>query len=427
MKSGPLGRREFVCMTGALLAAPLASPLVAAAARLSRVAANDRIGLGLIGMGVQNRYHLGRFLNMSGVEVRAVCDVDTTRREHAHAKVIEKRGSDCGMYNDYRDLLAHEDIDAVVISTPDHWHAIQVIDACRAGKDIFCEKPLSFTLHESRVMIEAVRKHGRVLQTGSQQRSEYGHRFVTACEYVRNGRIGEVLNVNVGVGHAPMWCDLPEETMEPGLDWDRWLGPAPMRPYHSALSPRGVHGHYPTWRGYREYAGGYLADMGAHHFDIAQWGLRADETGPIEVMPPSEPHAMYGASLRYGNGAVVTHGGPSGTTFIGTQGMIHVDRGRLVSVPESILEKPLDESDERLPRHADHYVDWLDCLRTRAKPICDVEIGARSAAVCHLLNLAYWYRRPLKWNPQMWTFEGDHEANGWRDYDRRTGYKLPVA
>ena len=264
-------------------------------------------------------------------------------------------------------------------------------------------------------------------QTGSQQRTEFDQRFVRACELVRNGRIGRVLTVNVGVGDPPRACDLGAEELEPGLDWDRWLGPAPERAYHSVLSPRGVHGHYPRWRDYHEYAGGGLADMGAHHFDIAQWGLRMDESGPVRVEPPADPAANRGAAVVYSDGTRMTHGGPSGTTFIGTGGMIHVDRGRLSSVPGNLLEVELGEDDERLPRAASHADDWFQALRDRRRPTCDVEVGARSAAICHLLNLAYRHRRALDWDPAAWRFVDDDEANGWLDVKRRAGFELPGA
>ena len=383
--------------------------------------------LGFIGMGIRARNLLRRaFLPKEGFRVLAVSDVDTTRREDTKQMVDEHyENSDCGAYVDYREVLSRDDIDAVVIATPDHWHAIQIIDACKAAKDVYCEKPLTLTLRESETVIQAVREHGCVFETGSQQRSEYGHKFVTACEYVRNGRIGRVLNVNVGVGESPRWCDLPGEEMEPGLDWDRWLGPAPKRTYNSELSPRGRHDHYPRWRAYREYSGGYLADMGAHHFDIAQWALKADESGPVRVVPPQDPEATRGAAVVYEDGVRLTHGGPSGTTFVGTGGMIHVDRDRLLSVPESVLEEELGEGDEALPRKAGHAADWLECIQSRERPICDVEVGARSVAVCQLMNVAYWYRREVSWDPSGWRF-GEGEANAWLDYERRAGYELPA-
>lgn len=422
-RSSPIvSRRAFLSAAGAVAAAPMIL-----SRRAGAVPANDRIAVGFIGMGIRGRELLQwGWLASPDIQVIAVCDVDTTRREHRKTIVDKHYGNaDCAAYVDYREMLTRDDLDAVVIATPDHWHTHQVLDACRAGKDIYCEKPLTITLREAQMMIEAVRAHDRVFQTGSQQRTEFGHRFVQATEHVRNGRIGEIISINVGVGVVPQPCDLPEEEMEPGLDWDRWLGPAPLRPYHSELSPRGVHDHYPRWRQYREYAGGYLADMGAHHFDIAHWGLKMDQSGPVRVVPPAKEDAQYGAMVIYENGVKLIHGGPSGTTFIGREGMIHVDRDRTQSVPEDLLDKPLDGGggDERLPRWDNHLANFVKCVRDRTRPICDVEVGARSVAVCHLLNLAYQHRRELRWDPQAWRFIGDAEANRWLDYDRRAGYE----
>jgi predicted dehydrogenase len=422
MLRGSISRRRF----NAAAAGAMATPWLAAAR--PRIGWGEEIRLGFIGMGAMNRFHLDRFLGTPGVRVLAVCDVDTTRRESAREMVEDRAGApgSCGAYNDHREVLDRADIDAVVIATPDHWHAAEVIDACRAGKDIYCEKPLSLTIHEAKAMTDAVRSAGRVFQTGSQQRTEFDGRFRRACELVRSGRIGRILTVHVGVGGPSRWCDLPEESPEPGLDWDRWLGPAPLRPYNSVLSPRGVHGHFPQWRAYREYSGGTLTDMGAHHFDIAQWALDMDHAGPLEARPAPDGSPDSGARLVYPGGVEVVHGGPSGVTFIGTGGLIQVDRDRLTSVPDGIVKEPPGENDARLPQWPDHHANWLECIRTRERPICDVEVGARSVTVCHLLNLVYWHGRGLKWDPSRWEFPGDVEANGWRDYERRKGYELPA-
>jgi len=426
MPGATMNRRTFLAASGAAVAAPMILP---AAASARRVLANEQITVGFIGMGIRGREVLGGyFLGNDRTRVLAVCDVDTTRREHFQKVVNDKYGnSDCGAYIDYLELLGRDDIDAVVITTPDHWHVPQSIHAAVAGKDIYCEKPLTHTLEESRAIIDAVRKHGRVFQTGSQQRTEYDHRFVKAVEFVRSGRIGPVVTCNVGVGDHPVPCDLPGESAEPGLDWDRWLGPAPRRPYNSTLSPRGLINHYPAWRAYSEYSGGYFADMGAHHYDIAQWGIDADASGPFEVVPPLDPASKRGACLRFESGVEIFHGGPSGTTFVGTSGLIHVDRGRLVPVPEDLFNKELADGDVHLPRYSNHVENWLDCIHSRERPICDVEVGARTAALCHLVNLCYHLRRPLRWDWRSWRFENDSEANGLLDKPRRPGYELPKA
>src|SRR6185436_16923276 len=233
-----------------------------------------------------------------------------------------------------------------------------------------------------------------------------------AVEYIRNGRIGQVKTVRVGVGGPPIACDLPDETAPEGTDWNLWLGPAPQRGYNEILCPKGVHRGFPAWRNYREYAGGALADMGAHHFDIAQWALAMDESGPVEIIPPSDPSAESGLKYVYANGVEMFHGGPSGCTFEGTDGTIYVDRSKLESKPESILKEPLGEKDFHLePIGNSHKKNWLDCIASRKKPVADVEIGARTAAICHLGNIGYQLRRKLKWDPSKERFVNDAEAD----------------
>jgi predicted dehydrogenase len=392
---------------------------------------SERLTLGFIGMGTMNRGHLNWFLGQKDVQVVAVCDVDTTRREHAQQTVEKRYGKaaksgsykGCAAFNDFRDLLKRTDIDAVVIATPDHWHAIPAIEACKAKKDVYCEKPLSLTILEAKRMMEAARKYERVFQTGSQQRSD--REFLQACELVRNGRIGKIKRVNVNVGGPSKPCDLPEEKMEPGLDWDLWLGPAPRRGYNSVLSPRGVHKHFPNWRLYREYSGGMMTDWGAHHFDIAQWGLGMDDSGPVEIIPPDNPRAEKGVRYLYANGALVVHDEGGGVQFIGTDGEITVNRGKIIWQGRW-LKEPLDEKSVRLYKSPGHQRDWLNCVRSRKKPICDVEIGARSVTVCHLGNLAYWNHKKLRWDPKKWQFVGDAGDNRWLDRDRRSPWTLPA-
>ena len=432
-------RRSFLAAAALIAAIPVVPMFIPSAARATRrISAADKLTLGFIGMGIQNRFHLNSFLNRDDCRVLAVCDVDTLRRDdakkHADEKYKEKNGvtdaaSGVTAFADYREMLARKDIDAVVIATPDHWHAIMVIDACKAGKDVYCEKPMTLTLAEAKACIDAVRKHGRVFQTGSQQRTEFDGRFRKACEFVRSGRIGDVMTVHVGIGVSSKFCDLPEETMEPGLNWEKWLGPAPMRAYNSALAPRGIIHHYPNWRLYREYSGGMMTDWGAHHFDITQWALGMDESGPVRIIPPANPKAEFGAKLIYPNGVEVIHGGATGITFVGTKGMIFVSRDTLKSEPEKIIKDALAESEVHLPKAKNHIDNWVSCIKSRERPICDVEVGARSIACAHLANLAYWNQKPLQWNPETWQFTGENaaEANTWLDNPRRAGYELPTA
>jgi len=304
-----LSRRSFIKSTAIAAVAPFILP---SRIQSAEVKPNDRITLGFIGMGTQNRGLLSGFLTYPQNQVLAVCDVDITRRENAK-KMVEDyyaaknaNGSykGCATYHDFRELIGRKDIDAVVIATPDHWHAFIAITAANAKKDIYCEKPLCQSIHESQSLVTAVRNNNVVFQTGSMQRSS--REFRTACELVRNGIIGKIKTVEVSVGGPPVPCNLPTELDEPGLDWDMWLGPAPKRGYHSELSPRGVHKHFPNWRNYREYGGGGVTDWGAHHFDIAQWGLGMDESGPNEIIPPPDwQKAQNGVRLLYADGVEV--------------------------------------------------------------------------------------------------------------------------
>ncbi len=292
-------RRKF--LKGAAVAA--AAPYVitrTARAQDGRTAANDRITLGFIGVGGMGGGLLGRYLGDRDAQVLAVCDVDTQRREDARNRVNDQYGEarksgaykGCDAYNDFRELLARDDIDAVVIATPDHWHAIISIEAAKAGKDVFCEKPLSLTVREARAMVDATRRYGRVFQTGSMQRSWREFRY--ACELVRNGRIGQVQSINIGIGGPSVDRYLPEEPVPAGLDWNMWLGPAPWKPFNKErFSPGG-------WRATRDYSGGQMTDWGAHHYDIAQWALGMDNSGPVEVHPPNGKDIKQ-LTYRYAN------------------------------------------------------------------------------------------------------------------------------
>jgi predicted dehydrogenase len=400
-----------------------------------------RLTIGSIGIGTQGRGLMGGFLGRKDTQVVAVCDVDTSRRDNGRKQVedhyAKQTGFDykgCKTYNDFRELLARTDIDAVVIATPDHWHALIAIAAARANKDIYCEKPLCQSIHEARAMVSAVRKNDRIFQTGSMQRSS--KEFRTGCELVRNGRIGKLQRIEVGVGGPGKLCDLPTETDEPGLDWNFWLGPAPLRGYHSELSPRGVHKHFPNWRNYREYGGGMVTDWGAHHFDIAQWGMGMDESGPAEILPAKEPNANHGVRLVYANGVEVLHKNAGGVWFYGTEGRVFVDRGKFefwlgdqqkakaTADCDAIAKEYLSDAKTRLYVSTDHKADFLAAVRSRQKPICDVEVGARTVSVCHLVNLAYYHGEKMKWDPKREQFEGGTGNKAWLDVPHRDPWKL---
>lgn len=402
-----------------------AAGTAAAAATLNIVpstawGANDRIGLGFVGMGKQMAGHLHVFLNRPQTQVLALCDVEAkrlaVRQGEANAFYADRTGeaSYAGVdaYEDFRELVARPDIDAVVIATPDHWHALVALRAMEQGKDVYCEKPLTLTINEGKALVATARRYGRVFQTGSQQRSS--REFRTACELVRNGRIGKVHTVHVNVGGPPVECLLPGEPVPEGLNWDFWLGPAPWRPYNSDIAPDMDYPGWPNFRAYRDYSGGMMTDWGAHHFDIAQWGLGMDGSGPVEITPPdgvAYPRLKY----RYANGVTMYHGGgqggSAGVEFIGEEGRVMVNRGYLETDPPELLEEPLGPEDIRLYESSSHQDNWLECIGSRGKPICHAEIGHRSVTVCHLGNIAYAIKRPLKWDPEAEAFIDDAEAN----------------
>ncbi len=395
---------------------------------------SDKITLGFIGNGKQSAGLAKRLMETAGIQMVANADVDKEKLERFRNQVdafyAEKAGkasyNGCDSYWDYKMLLARKDIDAVVVCTPDHWHAIMAIAAMKAGKDVYCEKPLAHTIEEGRAIVAAAKKHGRILQTGSMQRSSKN--FLHACELVRNGYIGEVKTVKVNVAGPPKPCTLPEQDTPDTLFWDAWLGPAPMRGYSEVLSPPASFNGWPRWRDYREYGGGGITDWGAHMFDIAQWGLGMDNSGPVALTPPTDPQAMYGLVMKYANGIEMFHedfGRGWAVQFNGTEGKLEVSRDFMETDPPAIAGKQPGGSDTRLYASENHYQDWIDCIRSRKEPICGPETGHRSASVCSLANIAYELRRPLNWDPVAETFPNDKEANKLLGKKYRGQYKLP--
>ena len=378
-------------------------------------APSERITLGFIGAGKQSKHLMRSFLNSPGTHVVAACDVDKLKLARGK-KIVEdhyakKSGGSykgCDAYGDFRDVIARDDIDAVVISTPDHWHAINVIRSAQAGKDIYCEKPLSQTIKEARAMVNAVRRYGRVFQTGSMQRSDWHFRL--GCELVRNGYIGELKHVTVSVGGPAANPPLPAQPVPDYLDWDMWLGPAQWRPYHPELSPHLSWDGFPHWRNNYRFGGGGMTDWGAHHFDIAQWGLGMDESGPVDIIPPDGKDYKV-LTYKYANGVTMTRDKADGVLFTGTKGTVQTNRGRLNTTPKSLKDHKIGPNEIHLYESRNHYVDWLDAIRKRSRPICDIETGCRSVSVCHLGNIAYKLNRPLRWDPENEVFVGDDDAN----------------
>ena len=408
-------RREFLKKTMAIAGGAAAFPYVVPSSAPGQAAPSGRITLGFIGMGKQSQHLIRSFLNSPGTQTLAVCDVDKLKLKRAQDTVQEHYSKPnstpykgCAAYGDFRELLARDDIDAVVIATPDHWHSITVIQAAQAGKDIYCEKPLAQTIAEARAMVNAVRRYVRIFQTGSMQRSDDKFRF--ACELVRNGYIGEVKTVTVGIGGPPEDKPLPAEPVPDYLDWDMWVGPAPWRPYNNDLSPHISFDGFPNWRYHSDFGGGGMTDWGAHHYDIAQWGLGMDETGPVAIIPPDDKDYKV-LTYKYANSVIMTRDNANGILFTGTKGRVEVNRGYLKTWPETLQSQQIKPEEIHLYDSKNHYTDWLDAIRKRTKPICDIETGCRSVTVCHLGNIAYRLGRPLKWDPQREVFVNDSNAN----------------
>jgi len=416
-------RRQFLKAAGAAVAVPYLVPPAALGAN-GRTPPSQRITMGFIGIGGQGGGHLfggawtyipGGYLARDDVQVLAVCDIRRDVRERGVQRVNEyytKKSPGgsykaCQGYNDFRELIARDDIDAVLIATPIHWHALMTIMAAKAGKDVYCEKPTAMTIQESRATLEAVRRYGRVYQAGTQQRSEYGGKFRKACELVRSGRIGKLQTVYSCIeGGGPVWRRWfgPGKPVPDGYDWDLFLGPAP-------------------WSPFRDYGHAHLfgtdpINWGQHHFDIVQWGLGAADAGPMEV---SREKVRYSSGVEvicgpYGDptiglGPGVRFPAEGGAVFVGAEGKIAVDRNVLLANPPEILGKPLRPDDVHLDRPVSHSGDFLHCVRTRRRCICDIESSHRATSLMLLPDIARQVGRRLKWDPQKERFIDDAEAN----------------
>lgn len=394
--------------------------------------AHERVRLGFIGVGRQAMGLLNNFMKIPGVEVVAGADVYAIKRERFSLRV-QKNQTEAGkpniapkLFEDYRELLANSEVDAVVIASPDHWHAIMAIDACKAKKDIYLEKPLTFTIKEGQELIKAVRSNGVVLAVGSMQRAAVN--FQTAAMHVQKGRLGKISQVLVFVGENPhpKPYDLAEETLPAGLNWEKWLGPIPSLHFNDllnpgiSLNPEKNEAAWGAWRWYKETGGGLMTDWGAHMFDIAQWGISMDRNGPVEIIPTTGDVPL---TYRYANGTemVLTKfdEGRAGVKFIGEKGWIKVSRGNYDS---SIKELEIGKEPENFTFGA-HHVDFIDSIRKRKDPIVPVEIGHSTCTVCTLGNIAHELGRSLKWDP-ITQVSTDEEANSKLHYTYQNGYSL---
>jgi len=413
------------------------------------VAPSERITLGFIGVGMMGQGHARCFLQYPQAQVVAVCDVDRWRREHTKSAVDQRyaalrpngKHQGCRAYNDLCELLARRDIDAVVIATGDNWHGPATVLAAKAGKDVYCEKPISKTIREARAMAEAVRRYGRVCQIGLQQRST--REFRKACELVQQGAIGKVKFVCVGFPGTSGDVNLAGQTVPDGLDWDQWLGPAPWRPFNGRFHHYGQPPHVVPWHFCRDFGGGNLTSNAVHAFDVVQWGLGMDHSWPVEIIPPDTGQFPV-LTYKYANGVLLyvdwkldkqKHLAPEGwdvnariqnfgALFVGEDGWIHVGRrGYLDSFPKEIVEKARQQP---APTHSvgNHHQNWLECIKTREQPACDVAIGCRSTIVSHLGCIAHWTGRVLRWDPVKEEFPGDAEADRLRSRAMRPPWRI---
>ncbi len=441
-KKNRMNRREMLKKT----AVAAAMPTIVPATVFGRTAPSESLAIGCIGTGRMGHGDMKECLTQglsANARIVAVCDLDSNRVKHAK-KDAEKRYADAfgkpsyqgiDVYGDYRELLARDDIDGVTISTPEHWHALVGIAAANAGKDMYVQKPLTYSVVEGQALVKSVRRNKVILQTGSQQRSSIY--FRKTCELVRNGHIGTLRTIEVylptdkGYGR-----DIPMPVPD-NLNYDMWMGPTKQMPYtEDRVHPRTGYGR-PGWLQIERYCRGMITGWGAHMYDIAQWGNGTDtDSGPIEVEATAEfpdrglfdVHTTYKSTALYANGVkmISQSGSPAGVKFIGDKGWIFVQRGSFKSEPKSILQEKIGENEIHLYESKNHMLNFLECMRTRSEPAAPVEVGHRSNTVCVITHIAMKLGRKLKWDPVAERFVNDSEANALLDYPHRKPWTVKV-
>ena len=413
----PVSRRRFLKRGSLLAAAPLFVPS-AVLGGPEKAGPNDQVVIGFIGTGGRAR-QLMDHVPAAG-RIVAISDCYVRRME----ETLQQKRKDWRTYQDYRKMLDGEQLDAVVVATPDHGRVLPCIRACQAGLDVYAEKPLTLTIAEGRVLVSAVRKHERVFQVGSQQRTMEMNRF--ACELVRSGRIGKVKVVRAVSYPGPRRYEgLPEHPIPEGDDWNEWQGQAAARPFNGALQF--------GWMQWRAYSGGQMTNWGAHGCDQIQWALGASQTGPTEIWPLT-PGPNGNVAMRYADGVEVRYdldrGPMGGAIFVGQQCKIEINRNKFATNPKDFVKDAPEPATAEIWEGPGwiarpHIQNWLDCIKTRQKPNADVEIGHRSISVCHLANIVRQVGRKLRWDPDREVFPGDDDANCYLQRPRRSGFELP--
>ncbi len=449
-------RREFIKASIAVPAAAALAPVFIPSTVLGAQAPSKRINIGAIGVGRISREHdLPEILKHDQARIIAVCDLDSKRNSQGKAYVEQQyakrgiRANDVFIYGDYRELLQNKSIDAVVISTPDHWHARPAIDAMKAGKDVYLQKPASLTIPEGRAMSDAARNTGRIFQLGTQQRC--WDQFRIACELVRNGRIGRIHTIRIGLPTDPAGDVEPEMPVPKNLNYDMWLGSTPYVYYtEKRVHPQNDYSR-PGWLRCEQFGAGMITGWGVHHVDIAHWGMGTELTGPIEIQAKAEfparglwdVHGKYELTARYGNGVtmLINDEYPNGIRFEGSEGWIFVTRGNYAvtaSDPASrdqntkalsasdpkILGSEIKPGEIRLYKAAEQHLNWLECIRSRKEPISPAETGHRSTSACLVSHIAMKLQRKLYWDPAKERFTNDAGANKLLSRPQRKPYQV---
>jgi len=438
-KSKIITRRSFLKAAAASVLAPAIVPSTV----FGRTAPSNTIQMGCIGAGRQGQGDMQELIYRGlevGARVVAVCDVDAHRMEDAQWLVDKiysmELGKDytnsCAAYRDFRELLARKDIDGVLIVTPDHWHGPMAIAAAQAGKDIYLEKPLTYSINEGRKLVKAVRKNKRILQVGSQQRSSTY--FLMACEMVRNQRIGKLHTIHVWLPQDQGTGDAEPMPVPVNLDYDFWLGPKPQVSFtEDRVHPQRSYGR-PGWLQVEEYSRGMITGWGSHMNDTAQWGNGTDDTGPVEIEAKAEfpdrglfdVHTTFRAEGMYANGVrlIMETGDPAGVRFEGDRGFVFVRRGAIEPSDRELLREKIREDEIKLYRSTNHMKDFLECMRSRKDPVAPVEAGHRSNTICVITHIAMKLGRKLRWDPEAERFINDDEANRWLEYPHRKPWKI---